>query len=236
MLQSRANPITAFIAVSLLFAGGCDRSFLPGGITEGVIEYSMSFPDMDPNGMMAGMLPEKSELSFSEGRQSMDLSAGMGIFRTSMVINTPAKEVDYHMSVMGKKLFAKYHPKDLLAIDNVPEPVSVLYTNSTDTIAGYPCKKAYLVYEDMERPEETVWYTNSISMAEPNWYSPYKDIPGVLMRYEIMQHHIRIRLEATSVKAGKVDKAKFELRPGHEEVSPEVLDHEMEEVLGTFSQ
>lgn len=226
----------ALIAIGLLLSGGCGRSFISGAITEGVIEYNMSFPGVDPNGLMAGMLPQKSELTFAEGQQSMDLSAGMGIFRTSMVINTPAHEVDYHMSVMGKNLFAKYHPKDLQAIEDLPDPVRVLYTNSRDTIAGYPCKKAYVIYGGMDRPEEEVWYTDEIAMTDPNWYSPYKDIPGVLMRYEVTQHHIRIRLEASAVKPGKVDKKKFELRPGHKEVAPAVLDQEMEAVLGTFSQ
>ena len=237
MPHSRIIPkMTTLLVGSLLLGSGCGHSFLPATITEGVIEYKMTFPDLDPNGLMSGMLPEKSELSFADGQQSMDLSAGMGIFRTSMVINTPAQEVDYHMSIMGKSLFAKYGPRDLEAIDSTPEPISVLYTNSVDTIAGYPCKKAYLVYENMDQPEAEVWYTDAITMSTPNWYTPYKEIPGVLMRYEVMQHHIRIRMEASSVKPGPVDKAKFQLRPGHEEVSPAVLDHELEEVLGTFNQ
>lgn len=238
MLRSRATSKITVLAVTaaMLSASGCGHSLLTGGITEGVIEYKMSFPGMDPNGLMTGMLPEKSELSFADGKQSIDLSAGMGIFRTSMVINNAAREVDYHMSIMGKSLFAKYGPRDLQAIDSTPPPMTVLYTNSMDTIAGYPCKKAYLIYQDMNRPEEEVWYTDAIALEDPNWYSPYKEIPGVLMRYEVVQHHIRVRMEASSVKPGPVDKAKFELRPGHEEVSPAVLDRELDEVLGTFNQ
>jgi hypothetical protein len=237
MSTKRPRPLGwALPALLLLLGGGCDRSLLDGGVHEGVIIYKLSFPEMDPNGLMAGMLPEQSELSFSEGLQSMDLSAGMGLFRTSMLINTPAHEVDYHMSMMGKNLYARYAPRDLEASADMPPPVQVVYSDARDTIAGYPCKKAYLIYRQMDRPEETVWYTDAIRMPDPNWYSPFRDIPGVLMRYELTQHHIRIRLEASSVTPGKVDPKKFAPKPGHEEVTPAVLDEQLDEVLGTFQQ
>ncbi|MBK9059496.1 MAG: hypothetical protein IPL81_06360 [Flavobacteriales bacterium] len=55
------------------------------------------------------------------------------------------------------------------------------------------------------------------------------------MRYELVQHKIRMRLEATSVRPGPVDADKFILRPDHQEVSPQVLYQQLDEVLGSFS-
>ena len=233
----RFLPILSITLVAglMLLAAGCGHSFMGGGVSEGEIEYKMTFPDMDPDGLMADMLPEKTVLSFNRENQSLDLSAGMGVFRTSMVVNTMKKVVDYHMSVMGKNLVAALRQHDLMNLSKTPPNIAVLFTDARDTIAGYPCKQAYLIYEDIAIPEAEVWYTDAISMETPNWYGPYSEIPGVLMRYELVQHKIRMRLEATSVKPGPVDADKFILRPDHQEVSPQVLYQQLDEVLGSFS-
>lgn len=234
MRQPLPLVFTALAIVPCLLAG-CGHGFLSNGIDEGEIEYAMSFPDLDPNGLMSGMLPEKTILSFNKEHQSLDLSAGMGVFRTSMVVNTPKKELDYHMSVMGKNLMATLRPWDLQSLNHTVPGISVIYTNAVDTIAGYPCKQAFVVYESIDRPEEEVWYTTAIPMEDPNWYGPFGEIPGVLMRYNLMQNNIRVHMEATRVRACAVDPLKFKDRPDHQQVSPKELYTQLDEVLGTFA-
>lgn len=232
-----AFPLLPSLGLVLLLASsaGCGRSLLPGSDAEGVIEYAMSFPDMDPNGLMADMLPDKTVLSFNRMHQSVELSAGMGVFKTCMLVNTPGQVVDYHMSIMGKSLMAEFRRRDLHSLNNMPPPISVINTFARDTIAGLPCKQAYLIFDGIDAPEAEVWYTESIPLENPNWFGPFYEIPGVLMRYELVQHNIKVRFEAQSVRFGGVDQAKFAARPDHQRVSPEVLYQQLDEVLGTFS-
>lgn len=234
-MPTHSNTTLFALATVLILGGGCNNSLLSGSGSEGVIEYAMSFPEMDPNGLMADMLPEKTVLSFNKNHQSLDLSAGMGVFKTSMVVNTTDQLVDYHMSIMGKSLMAELRRRDLLNLNKTQPTIAVINTLARDTIAGLPCKQAYLIYEGIDMPEAEVWYTDAITMEAPNWYGPFSEITGVLMRYEIVQHNIRMRFEAKSVKMGPVDDAKFALRPDHQKVTPEVLYQQLDEVLGTFS-
>ncbi len=231
---SRRALLSAAVASAFL-SGNCGHSLLRHRVTEGVIEYALSFPDFDPKGLMAGMLPEKTTLYFNEDQQMADLSAGMGVFRTSMVVNTPTKTLDYHMSVMSKKLVSELHLRDLSLFNKESQALTILYTNVTDTIAGYPCKKAVAIYSGIDQPEVALWYTDAIQLNAPNWYGPYSDIPGVLMRYEMVQYGMRMRLNATSVTPGPVDPSKFVLKPDYDRVTPEVLHHELEDVLSTFN-
>lgn len=231
----RSIPPLAIVSLScLLLNPGCGTTML-GGRGSGVIEYTMSFPGLDPNGLMADMLPSKTVLTYNREHQSLDLSAGMGVFKTSMVVNTPAKELNYHMSVMGKNLMAVLHTRDLSNLNQGEPPLAIVYTSAMDTIAGFPCKQAFIIYEGIDRPEEEVWYTDEIPMDSPNWFGPYSEVPGVLMRYDLVQHHVRMHMEATSVKPGPVDAALFAVRPDHQQVSPEVLYQQMDEVLGAFA-
>lgn len=214
---------------------GCGSGFLQRDVNEGTIEYALSFPDYDPDGLMAGMLPEKTTLCFTKDKQVAELSAGMGIFRTFMQVDNSGKAMDYHLSMMGKKIVAHLQPKDMPLFNSDYGNPTILFTADADTIAGYPCKKALAVFDRMEQREIELWYTDRISIQDPNWFGPFAEVPGVLLRYEMVQNGIRMRLDATTVIPGDVDLAKFEPKQEFEKVAPPVLHHELAEVLGTFS-
>jgi hypothetical protein len=204
-------------------------------VDEGVIEYALSFPDYDPDGIMAGMLPERTTVTFSSDKQVAELSAGMGIFRTAMVTDNKAKAMDYHLSLMSKKMVAHMLPRDLLVFNKDSGFPTILFTNDVDTIAGYPCKRAIAVFSKIDQGEIDLWYTDRIDMKNPNWFGPFADVPGVLLRYDVVQYGMRMRLDAISVQPGKVDQSLFQVKEDHDAVPAEVLHHELAEVLGTFS-
>jgi len=227
-------PVLVLLLVPLLHPG-CGHSLLGGTrITEGVIEYALSFPDYGPEGLMAGMLPERTTLSFDEEHQVADLSAGMGVFRTSIVVNTARRVLDYHMSVMGKKMVSELRSRDLSLFNKGSQALTILYTDATDTVAGLPCRKAVAIFDGIGQPEMDLWYTNAIRLEKPNWYGPYDEVPGVLLRYEMMQYGMRMRLDAISVRPGPVDPAVFVPKSGFDRVPPEVLHKELSDVLGAF--
>jgi hypothetical protein len=235
MRVSRSWPVLTLPVLVGTLTNGCDGRLLSNKVTEGTITYTLSFPEYDPNGLMANMLPEKTTLSFSNGFQVAELSAGMGVFKTSMVANNEEKELDYHLSVMSKKMVASLHPRDLYLFNSDCEPVTILYSDQVDTLLGYPCKKATALYAGIDQPEIEIWYTEAIDVPDANWFGPFSEVPGVLLRYELVQYGMRMRLNATEVRPGPVDTSKFATRQDFQRVSPEVLHHELNEVLGAFS-
>lgn len=214
---------------------GCSTSILDRKVAEGVIEYALSFPDYDPNGIMAGMLPERTTLAFAEEKQVAELSAGMGVFRTTMVIDGQAKGLDYHLSLMSKKMVAHLNPSDMGLFNQDSGKPTILFTEDRDTIAGYPCKRAIAIFDRINHPETDLWYTDRFAVEQPNWFGPFSEVPGVLLRYDIVQYGMRMRLDAISVQPGTVDPARFTVKPDFDKVQPEVLHHELGEVLGTFA-
>jgi hypothetical protein len=234
-MRMPSTPVLIIATLATPFFSGCSSHLLESRVAEGVIEYTLSFPDYDPNGIMAGMLPEHTTVSFAEGKQVAELSAGMGIFRTTMVVDGEKKGLDYHLSLMSKKMVAHLQPKDRSLFNQDSGTPTIIYTEDRDTIAGYPCKRAIAIFDRIEHPETDLWYTDKIDVQDPNWFSPFAEIPGVLLRYDLVQHGMRMRLDAISVQPGKVDPAKFNVKDEFEKVQPEVLHHELAEVLGTFS-
>lgn len=225
----------AFAALCLSTFGGCNSGLLQSRVKEGVIEYALTFPDYDPNSLMAGMLPEKTTVSFTKDQQVAELSAGMGVFRTTLVADNKSQQGDYHLSVLSKKIVAHLQDRDMALFTRENEALTIMYTDQTDTVAGFPCKKAVAIFQDIHQPEVDLWYTDAIQMENPNWFSPFKEIPGVLLRYEIVQNGMRMQLDAVSVTPGPVEASKFTVKNDHEKVEPAVLHHELDQVLSTFS-
>jgi hypothetical protein len=159
----------------------------------------------------------------------------MGVFRTTMVSDNSAHSMYYHLSVLSKKIVARINARDLLLFDPHGPAFTILETNEVDTIAGYPCRRAIAVFDNMDLPEVELCYTDRIEVKDPNWFGPFSAVPGMLLRYEVVQYGMRMRLEATAVKPAEVGDIAVEQKGGYELVSPEVLDHELGEVLGTFT-
>mgnify|MGYP003393109226 CR=1 FL=1 len=233
-MSLRTNHILV-AAVLAIVQWSCGNSMLDRRLDEGVIEYDLSFPDYDPNGLMAGMLPEKTTLTFTENKQVAELSAGMGLFRTSMIADNDERKLDYQLSVLSKKLVAHLQQRDMLIFNKGSIAMTILRTEETDTIAGYPCHKAVAIFNSIDQPEIELWYTDRINMEDPNWFGPFADVPGVLMRYEVVQYGMRMRLDAVAVEPGPIDPTKFKVRPDHRQVTPDVLNNELQELLGTFT-
>jgi GLPGLI family protein len=230
--SSRTELIGLLVAWSL--TASCGHGLLQRSISEGIIEYALSFPTYDPSGLMAGMLPERTTLTFNEDKAITELSAGMGVFRTAIVTDQKTLEMDYHLSVLSKKLVSRLRAREVDQMNRREDQMAVLFTNTTDTIAGFPCRKAYAIFSGIDKPEVELWYTEAIEVENGNWYTPFPEIPGVLMRYEIEQFGMRMHLNATSVTASEVDPKKFEIRKDHRSVPPQVLRHELEELLESF--
>jgi hypothetical protein len=136
---------------------------------------------------------------------------------------------------MSKKIRSHLMPRDMVLFNADLGTPTILFTNDVDTVAGLPCKRAVAIFDRIEHPEIEIWYTDRIDLSTPNWYGPFAEVPGVLLRYEMMQYGMRMRLDAISVKPGPVDPAKFLHKEEYEQVAPTVMHHEMSEVLGTFS-
>lgn len=234
-MHDRPTNYLMIIALSTPFLSGCSSDLLDSRVAEGVIEYALSFPDYDPNGIMAGMLPERTTVSFADDKQVAELSAGMGIFRTTMVVDGVKKGLDYHLSMMSKKMVAHLQPRDVGLFNKDSGTPTIVYTEDRDTIAGYPCKRAIAIFNRIDHPETELWYTDRIELQNPNWFGPFAEIPGVLLRYDLVQYGMRMRLNAVSVQPGVVDPAKFVVKEDFDKVKPEVLNHELAEVLGTFA-
>lgn len=202
--------------------------------SEGVIKYKISFPEVSDESITATLLPDQMTYAFTPTSFASNFETAGGVFRNKIVANRDTRTVDHQLKVFRKKIQTKMAETDVMQMLAEYPKAAVINTNQTDTIAGYFCKKALIVFEDMDMREIEVYYTTQIEMDSPNWCTQYHEIDGVLMAYEIEEFGIRMRLEAEEVKTPLQDTELLQAETEYSEITREMMDIELEQLVQTF--
>lgn len=203
-------------------------------IDEGVIEYQITFPESRDESITAGLLPDKMTYAFRETGFASNFQTAGGVFKNNIIADSETKSIEHQLKVFRKKIRVKMDETDILKMLAEYPRMTVIHTNETDTIAGFHCKKALVVFEEVDKNEIEVYYTDKIKMKNPNWCTQYHEIDGVLMAYEVEEFGIRMRLEAKSVQSKKTTEEDFLSDDEYTSISKEMMDIELAQLVETF--
>lgn len=236
-LVSKRNKIIYiffFCTLTAIVLDGCKGGLFDRRISEGLIEFEVSYPNIDPDDMLAGLMPSSMVMKFKKNQFNAELSAGMGMFKTNFISNSN----DYFMINSVKLINKKYATKlDRNAVDTQNSKYSKFYISKLDEkkeIAGYNCKKALVVFDDVANESFYVYYTDEINIQDPNWSNIFKDIDGVLLEYQMERYGIMMKFTAKSVTQTKVEDSDFQLTTDYETLTLSDLEKEINAIFDTF--
>jgi GLPGLI family protein len=230
-LKKQQIILFCFIA---LFYLGCDSGLFDKRISEGIIEYEVTYPALDPNDMLAGLMPGTMTLKFKDNKFNTELSAGMGMFKTNFISNSNDYTLINSVKLINKKYATLLHKKDVEKANEKFKNINIIKSDETKEIAGYMCKKAVIVFDDIDMGEFYVYYTDQIKFNDPNWGTPFKDINGIMLEYQMVKYNILMTFTAKSVKKAEVDDAEFKIPDDYEFIPIEDLDKEINNIFDTF--
>jgi GLPGLI family protein len=188
---------------------GCKNFVTTSSIDEGEIEYDLKVID-NRNPLLANdMLPSTMTMSFKDNNTCFSLSA-FGVFATDLVSNNKTKTLIQTLKLMGKK-YAVFANQDSIRSYLKNEPSMLIeHTNKTKIIAGYNCKHAKCTFQNPDFPSFDVYYTEDIKIEDPNFYSQYAPIKGVLMEFNVYRYNVFMKLSAKQVNKKDIDDDLFE--------------------------
>ncbi len=181
------------------------------GHFEGVITYSISFPNSTLPADQLAMFPKESIVSVKGNNSRNESASAMG--NMIEITNYDKKFTVTLLDMMGKKLAIK---KTLDEINNdlgkQPKP-SIQVTTETRDIAGYHCKKAIITLEkDGKKTTFDVWYTGELGGRESNFGNPlYQDIDGMLMEFSFQERTLTMKYSVTKVEKKTLSDSIFEI-------------------------
>jgi hypothetical protein len=104
-------------------------------------------------------------------------------------------------------------------------------TTDTSTIAGLPCHKT--VITDLKgRRKFDVMYTDKFLIETPNTNTPYNEIKGILMKFEIDLGSMRLTLKAKKIIPCPVKNSEFKIADDYMNIS----QSKMRDIIGKMLQ
>jgi GLPGLI family protein len=144
-----------------------------------------------------------------------------GVFKMVGISDSKKDSVTALMKILGDKF--KYQCK--LGEDsfgyNALDGIKIEYVEGSKLIAGFECKKALGKFKDQVFE---LYYTEDIKIKNANWNTPFKDIKGVLMEYQISMFNINTKIQATELEKIAVDDTEFEIPEGYKSVDKKKIE------------
>lgn len=209
---------------TLTLLTACGNLMKKNNPTEGEIVFDVEYPDLG-NSSMASVYPKEVTVKFKGGNTNSDFTTGMGMVSMVNVANYEKKEVIQLLKIVADKKAAVYSQA---VIDSVIQH-DAKYTitkveGQTKQIAGYTCKKAIMEIGTSGKMKFDMYYTQDIDAKNCNWWSPFKEIDGVLMDYHAVKYGIHMHLIAREVKTVPVEDKEFLFPTTYKEISVAEMD------------
>ena len=177
-------------------------------VSEGTLVYNISIQTGSSEPKMADMLDGATTTIYIKGSQSRsELVSGLG----SEVTIYDAKKgsgiilKDYS----GQKLMITLTKDDWEKKNSKYEGITFENTNETLDIAGYNCKKAIAKLKDGSA--FVVYYTPDLEMADKDYDSQFKNLPGLALQYEWQSGKMRFKYTLSKINFDVVPTSKFEI-------------------------
>lgn len=196
---------TGVIAVLFLtsFTAGAQKV-----ISEGTLIYNISIQTGSNEPKMADMLDGATTTIYIKGSQSRsELVSGLGSEVTIYDSKNGSGVIlkDYS----GQKLMISLTREDWEKKNSKYEGISFETTNETREIAGYTCKKAIARVKDGS--SFIVYYTPELEVADKNYDSQFKNLPGLALQYEWQSGKMRFKYTLSKINFDLVSGSKFEI-------------------------
>lgn len=203
----------SIVILSLLAPYGCKTSPFDG-LKEGKVVYDVTIEGEGLNPMMKAMMPSEVTTYFDNNKTCTVISMGMSMMETRLISDAVDFKYITLINAMGRKVAMVLDKKQV--DENFSDRVNlkVVHTSETKEIAGVVCRQAMIT--DSSEHTYPVYYTDDLSIASPNWSSPFRDIDGLLMEYSIKFGGMVMNLKAKEIVNTKNDETFYSIPEGYE--------------------
>ena len=215
--------------ISILIATGCRKKPEKPEITQGRLEYRITYETDSAHRKLVDLLPHRMKLVFNQDSAINIMEGFMGIYKLNSIsyfrtkkCSTLLKIPKYAFLYTGKRgePMCCYDPMDNMIVHR---------TDETKEILGFTCRKANITFPGSDY-SYSVYYTNDIDIRNVNSTNPYKKIEGVLMEFELNMYYFRMRFTADKYVADLKNDARFTVPANYQELTRE----QMIQLLGRY--
>ncbi len=192
-------------------------------INQGEIHYSIDYiGNFGP--LPKEALPKNLVVSFKDNKILFEMVSPFG---NSGILNlsNPEKGIfDTYFSLFTIKYYYAGEPGELYPGFEAMAGMDVKKTSKTSVICGFNCKNAEVSFPSDRKKVYDIWYTNEISVKNPNAATPFNQINGVLMSFFFFLGPTELHFDAETVYKKEIPDVTFERRDKFVRVSKEDIN------------
>jgi len=212
---------TSLAIILLILFGFCDIT--DHRISEGVIEYKITYFTDEKENPIVALLPETIKLNFKDDKTIIMIDGYMGFFDFFYITDSENNLNTTAFRVMGKTYLYKAETGTIAYGYGDLSGMQLQLIPDSKVVADYMCNKAIAVFQDDRQPVE-IFYTKDIDIESPNINNPFKELDGVMLEFQANIMGIDMKFEAIKIEGKEVSKHLFELPNDHIPVSWQELD------------
>lgn len=192
-------------------------------LTEGYIEYEINYISTTNSGLNKAFLPSKFTIFFKEGKLAAALKNATGLINATQIIDYP-KNKSYILVKMFNKTMVYEDTDSSFFIYNDHPKIELQPTDEISLFNEYKSSKAFANFTLKDSIYRfSIWYTNDIIVPNLNRNSPYKEIEGTLLDYQLKMFNYCIQLQAKKIVFENIDDQIFRLSEDYESINKETL-------------
>ena len=153
----------------------------------------------------------------------MEVEGWLGIFKSSFIKNRNDSQAVTLLKMLNKKYCYRGQGKDGYIGFEAYDSIRIISDNITKNILGFECKHAKAILNS-KNIEFDIYYTDKIKIKDPNKFTPYHNIQGVLMDFQIEMNGLPMHLTATEFKSVKINDKVFKIPEEYKDVEKQEID------------
>jgi GLPGLI family protein len=219
--------VSLFVIISLLHS--CDIDINGSkGITEGIIKYKITYLADENTNPVISLMPSFMNMSFKDNSVVMVVEGWMGIFKSTFIKND--KNAITLLKILNKKYCYKSDKSGgFIGFSNLKN-LEIKYDNETKKILDFECNHAIVNVVNTDISFD-IYYTKDIDIDNPNKFTPFIDVPGVLMDFQIEVNGIPMHLSASEIIEKDIPDDVFKVPDDYDIVTEEELKNIFSEII-----
>lgn len=192
-------------------------------ISQGEIHYNIDYiGSFGP--MPKEVLPKNLIVSFKDNKIIFEMISSFGNSGILNLSNPEKGIVDTYFSLFTLKYFYAVQPGEQFPGFEAMKDIVIKKTGRTSVICGFNCKNAEVTIPSLGNKVYQIWYTNEISVKNPNTATPFSQIDGVLMSFFFFLGPAELHFDAETVYKKDIPDEIFERRDKFMRVSRAEID------------
>ena len=163
----------------------------------------------------------------------MELKIKKANMENTIIVDSKSKKIASYYNY-GEIFTTQLTPQEIDLVLAKHPKYKITFTHKKDTLLGFTINQAIAV--DPAKPDEKIelWYTNDIDFKNSNWFNGFGKVPGVLLKYSIIQYGLKMEFKACKFEDVTIPDSVVQLKRPGTQISHKLYDKKIMDLFESF--